>query len=101
LHYKTAMITEQFNKLIDATKAFLEDREFGAIEIEEVMDGNNHTGTEAVEWKGCWKELELYEEKLREDPLNAGVAPKVSCDLIFRAENANFKLSAETGKQLQ
>jgi hypothetical protein len=62
------MITEQFNKLIDATKAFLEDREFGAIEIEEVMDavfGNNHTGTEAVEWKGYWKELELYEEKLR------------------------------------
>ena len=87
------MITEQFNKLIDATKAFLEDWEFSAIEIEEVMD--------AVEWKGYWKELELYEEKLREDPLNAGAAPKVSCDLIFCAENANFKLSAETGKQLQ
>ena len=98
------MITEQFNKLIDATKAFLKDREFGAIEIEEVMDavfGNNRTGTEAVEWKGYWKELELYEEKLREDPLNAGAAPKVSCDLIFCAENANFKLSAETSKQLR
>jgi hypothetical protein len=84
------MITEQWDKLVDATKAFLEDKEFGAIEIEELMDdvfGNNRTGTEAVEWKGYWKELELYEEKLREDPLNAGAAPKVSCTYLFSVRN--------------
>jgi hypothetical protein len=88
--YKTAMITEQLDKLIDAAKAFLEDKGFGAIEIEEVMDdvfGDDCTGTEAVEWKGYWKELELYKEKLAEDPLNAGAAPKVSCNYLFSVLN--------------
>jgi hypothetical protein len=45
------------------------------------------TETEAVEWQGFWKELELYEEKLREDPLNAGAIPKVSCNDPFSVLN--------------
>ena len=69
------MITEQLNKLNDAAKAFLNDKNFGAMELEEVMDdvfGADRTVIEAVEWKGYWKQLELYEEKLTEDPFTAG-----------------------------
>jgi hypothetical protein len=56
------------------------------MELEEVMDdvfGADRTGIEAVEWKGYWKQLELYEEKLTEDPFTAGTAPKVSLNYLF------------------
>jgi hypothetical protein len=93
------MITEQLDKLNDAGKAFLEDKAFGAIEIEEVMDdvfGGDRTGTEAIEWKGYWKELELYKERLREDPCNAGTVPKVSCDCLFLALNISISSCLQT-----
>jgi len=93
------MITEQLNKLNDTAKAFLNDKNFDAMELEEVMDdvfGADQTGIEVIEWKGYWKELELYEEKLTEDLFTAGTAPKVSLNYLFSVRNIQTSSCLQT-----
>jgi len=67
--------------------------------LHSVMDdvfGGDRTGTEAIEWKGYWKELELYEERLREDPFNASMVPKVSCNCLFLVLNISISSCLQT-----
>jgi hypothetical protein len=67
--------------LEEAANRYLSDPNFGVPEVEAVMSkvfGESRTGIEAAAWVHYWRDLNIYEENLRDNMSDAGMAPKVS-----------------------
>ena len=63
------MLTVTFDWLKNAAQKYLNDPAFGVPEVAELMAevfGNNPTGTDALAWSVYWRELNIYEESLRD-----------------------------------
>ncbi|KAF8809454.1 hypothetical protein BYT27DRAFT_7283765 [Phlegmacium glaucopus] len=66
--------------LEEATKRYLLELDFGIPEIEAVMSkvfSESHSGIEATAWTVYWQDLNIYEENLRDNMSDAGIAPKM------------------------
>ena len=69
---------EDYQMLLEASVSFLERKDFGIVELEEVMDqvfGQNRGG-DAKAWSMHWTQLSLYEEQAQEGR-SIGPPPKV------------------------
>jgi hypothetical protein len=69
------------HSLEEATNQYLSDQDFGVPEVKAVMlkvFGESCTRIEAMAWTHYWKDLNIYEENLRDNTCDAGKAPNVS-----------------------
>jgi hypothetical protein len=69
-----------FNTLMDVSEWYLTREDYGVPEVEKVMVqifGTNHIGGEAEAWSKYWRELNIYEEQLRDHEHVDGTPPKV------------------------
>ncbi|KAJ3911331.1 hypothetical protein F5877DRAFT_86129 [Lentinula edodes] len=70
---------EDYQMLLEASVSFLERKDFGIVELEEVMDqvfGQNRGGEDAKAWSMHWTQLSLYEEQAQEGR-SIGPPPKI------------------------
>ncbi|KAJ3851097.1 hypothetical protein EV368DRAFT_66023 [Lentinula lateritia] len=70
---------EDYQMLLEASVSFLERKDFGIVELEEVMDqvfGQNRGGKDAKAWSMHWTQLSLYEEQVHEGR-SIGPPPKI------------------------
>src|ERR1700683_189324 len=82
-----------FHALTDASHRYLTQKDFGVPEVENVMVqifGANRIGGEAKAWTEYWRELNIYEERLRDsEGVDVGAPPQVcfySYDLIYYSQ---------------
>ena len=71
----------EHRSLEEAANQYLSDQDFGVPEVEAVMSkvfGESRTGIEAVAWTHYWRDLNIYEENIRDNTCDAGMAPNVS-----------------------
>ena len=66
--------------LEEATNQYLSDQDFGVPEVEAMMSkvfSESRTGIEAAAWTHYWRDLNIYEENIRDNMHDAGIAPNV------------------------
>lgn len=67
----------------DMSKCFLNEHDFGSVEVEDVMQGvfgdyaDQCASAEAVEWAQYWNKLIIYDEAVQDSGMNAGSPPLV------------------------
>ncbi|KZP25676.1 hypothetical protein FIBSPDRAFT_950096 [Athelia psychrophila] len=86
----------------DMSKCFLNEHDFGSVEVEDVMQGvfgdyaDQCASAEAVEWAQYWNKLIIYDEAVQDSGMNAGSPPLLPGHLSSSDVNEGLDTESET-----